>query len=716
MPSLSWPALTAAALLLVAVGAAAQARSPAAGTPAASAGSSAGDDPYLWLEQLDSPEATGWVRAENEKTVSVLETDPRFAGLHAQALAIAQARDRIPFARRIDGALWNFWQDASHTRGIWRVATTQSYDAGGAPAWKTVLDLDKLAATEKVNWVWKGADCEAERERRCLVALSDAGEDAVTIREFDLRRRRFVADGFKLPRSKQSAVWEGTNALVVAREWVPGELTKSGYPYVVKRLTRGQPLSAAVEVFRGSPSDARLKVRSFSDAQGHVATLIQRGLTFFEWESHLLTPSGARRLNLPGKATVVALFDGQLVIRLDEAWAVAGQHFAPGSLVAADLAQALSAPDELRPVLVFAPGGRQSLQDVAATGDGLLVTLLDNVRGRAYRVTRTRGGAWAATAVPLPDDTTIEISDSSPRSPVAYLSVSGYLQPQSQWRVDGRSARLLRSLPAQFDASREAIAQFEAISSDGTRIPYTVVHPKGMALDGSHPTILHAYGGFAVSKSPSYWGTLGKLWLERGGVYVVANIRGGGEFGPAWHEAGLKTKRQLIYDDFAAVGRDLVARGVTSARRLGIMGGSNGGLLMGVAMTQHPELWNAVDIAVPLLDMLRFEQIAAGALWVGEYGSVANAGERAFLARISPYNNLRRGVKYPQAFVWTTTKDDRVGPQHARKFAARLAEYGIPYHFYEFTQGGHSADANLQELARGFALEYVYFARQLMDP
>ncbi|MDM4766642.1 prolyl oligopeptidase family serine peptidase [Pelomonas sp. SE-A7] len=695
----SWPVLALLSLLFIAQGAAAQ-------------------DPHLWLEKLSSPEVSEWRRGENDKTVSVLETDPRFAAFQAQALAIEQASDRIPFVRRLDGGLWNFWQDATHVRGLWRVASPASYDAGGTPAWMPALDLDQLSATEQKSWTWKGAQCEGRREHRCLVSLSEGGEDAVTVREFDLRQRRFVRGGFELPRSRQTVVWESADALVLAREWQAGELSKSGYPYVVKRLPRGQPLSAAVEVFRGSPGDARLRLRSLSDAQGRRVVLIQRGLTFFEWESRLLTPSGTLKLNLPAKASVLELFDGQLIVRLDEAWSAAGAQFKAGTLVAVDLAQALTAPERLRPVLVFAPTAQQTLQGVAGTKSGLLLTLLDKVRGRANLLKRERDGRWTSHPIALPEDTTVEISEASPNSATAYLSVAGYLQPPSQWRVDGSDparARLLRSLPARFDASRLQVQQFEVESSDGTLIPYTVVHAKDMRLDGSNATLLHAYGGFAVSKSPSYSGTLGKLWLERGGVYVVANIRGGGEFGPRWHEAGLKTKRQQVYDDFIAVGRDLIARGITSPRRLGITGGSNGGLLMGVAMTQHPELWNAVEIAVPLLDMLRYEQIAAGSLWVGEYGSVANADEREFLARISPYANLRRDRTYPQAFVWTTSKDDRVGPQHARKFAARLAEYGIPHLFYEFTEGGHSADTNLQELARSLAQEYVYFTRQLMD-
>ncbi|MEP6501817.1 MAG: prolyl oligopeptidase family serine peptidase [Betaproteobacteria bacterium] len=711
MPRLPFPLRSALLALLVHGSAFGQ----AASAPAAAA--SAGDDPYLWLEKLDSPEAMTWVRAENQKTLSVLEKDARFPAFNAQALAIAQTADRIPFAHRIDGRMWNFWQDADHVRGIWRVASDRDYDAGGAPQWKTVLDLDKVSAAEHANWVWHGADCEAAHEYKCLLELSDGGEDAVTVREFDVRQGRFVQGGFELPKSKQNVAWENQNQLLLSREWKPGELTTSGYAYIVKRLRRGQPLSAATEIFRGKTSDVSVSPQTLTDSTGHRALVINRGMTFFESENYLVTPAGVRKLGLPEKAAILELFDGQLIVKLEQDWQAGGVKVAQGSVVAIDLAQATAKPGSLQPTIVFAPTARQSVETVAATKNALIVTTLDNVRGRATLYTRARDGAWTAAPLALPDNTTVSISATSSTSTVAWLQVAGFLQPSSQWRVDTAGAKVarLRSLPAQFDASNEEVEQFEATSSDGTKIPYFIVHPKGMVLDGSHPTILYAYGGFAVSESPYYPGVAGKLWLEHGGVWVLANIRGGGEFGPAWHEAGLKTKRQIIYDDFAAVGRDLVARKVTSARRLGIMGGSNGGLLMGVQMTQQPTLWNAVDIQVPLLDMLRFEQIAAGTSWVGEYGSVSVPEERAFLAGISPYHQIKRDVKYPQALIWTTTKDDRVGPQHARKFAARLSEYGIPYYYYEVIEGGHGAGANLKERAHTNAIEYTYFTRQLMD-
>jgi prolyl oligopeptidase len=715
------------ALIAALAGPTAQAQSPAhlrthspahsQGHSAAQQGGAGSDDPFLWLEQVSSPRAMAWVHAENAKTVVVLEHDPHYAGLYATAVALAETRDRIPYPSIIGGQLYNFWQDADHPHGVWRRTTLASYRTA-APAWTTVLDLDALSKSEKANWFWKGASCAEPVERRCLVRLSDGGEDAVTVREFDLPSASFVKDGFVLPHGKQNAAWQDPNTILVAREWAPGEVTSSGYAFVVKRLARGQPLSEAREVFRGKATDVSASPFVLDDGDGHHAVFMTRSPSFFESEQLVQTRHGFQPLGIPLKASVAGLVGGQLVIRLDTAWSPArGRTFMAGSLVSVPLAAAIANPAQLTPTLIVAPGPRESIDAVAATRNALVAAQLDNVRGRAYVYTRTAGGSWSRSRLALPDNLAIGIVDADIHSSTALLSVTGFLTPSSVWLVDAQSRALsaIKSLPAQFDASHDTVEQFEATSADGTRVPYFVVHRIGMKRDGSNPTILYAYGGFQVSETPAYSANTGKLWLERGGVWVLANIRGGGEFGPAWHDAGLKTHRQVIYDDFAAVGRDLVRRGITSTRRLGIEGGSNGGLLMGVEFTQHPELWGAVDIQVPLLDMLRYEKIEAGASWVGEYGSVSNPRERAFLASISPYNNLHAGTKYPEPFIWTTTKDDRVGPQHARKFAAKLAAMHIPYLFYEVIEGGHGAGASLTERAHTTALEMTYFTRKLMD-
>ena len=672
-------------------------------------------DAHRWLEDVNGERAMSWVRAENAKTTAALEKDPRYAAIYSAAVNMASARDRIPYVTFIAGALYNFWQDSTHVRGLWRKTSLASYRTE-SPTWTTVLDLDAIARKENANWVWHGASCARPVEQRCLLSLSDGGEDATTIREFDLLTQRFVPGGFTLPKGKQTAAWSGPDTLLVAREWAAGEMTASGYPFVVKRLARGQAVASATEIFRGTPSDVRVTAETVEDTKGHRLSFIGRATSFFEVEYSIIRPSGVARVSIPRKAYIADMIDGQVIVKLSEDWTTGSTVIRGGGLAAFNADAALRDPGHLAPVAVFEPGPRESVSGVSATNDRLMVGVTQNVKGKVLVFTRSGAGAWSHTAITLPDNVSTDIVSTDSKSNRAFISVAGYLTPSSVWLADAASATAssVKSLTPRFDASKSEVEQFEAISKDSTRIPYFMVHPKGMKLDGSHPTILYAYGGFEVSLTPRYDADVGKLWLERGGVYVVANIRGGGEFGPAWHEAGLKTHRQVIYDDFAAVAQDLIARGVTSPRRLGIQGGSNGGLLMGVQMTQHPELWGAVDIQVPLLDMLRYEKIAAGASWVGEYGSVSIPEQRDFLASISPYNNLKSGVTYPKPLIWTTTKDDRVGPQHARKFAARMSEMGLPYFFYEVIEGGHGAGANIEQRAHTSALEFTYFAQQLM--
>ena len=682
---------------------------------ASRAGAQETTDPFLWLEDVHGARASEWVKAENAKTLAVLQQDPHFTGFYDAALKIGEAKDRIPFPQIIGGRVYNYWQDASHVRGIWRTTALSDYPHA-TPAWKTVLDLDALATAEHKNWVWMGANCNSPSRKRCLISLSDGGEDAVTIREFDLATAAFVPGGFVLPHGKQDATWMDANTLMVGREWEPGLLTASGYAFVVKRVVRGEPLTSAQEIYRGSKTDVSVRTLGLWDGYGHHALFLRRAPSFFETETLILTPSGPRKMNMPLKSYFRQLVAGRLPIQLNEAWNVDGQSFSAGSLVSVDLAAATKDPEHLHPTLIYGPGPRQTLQGTSTTRDHVVIVTLDNVKGRASIYTPAPHGTWTVRPLKVPDNSAISSGAGDQTGVDSFIYVSNYLTPPMLLLADTSTGALVpaKAEAPRFDASGDEVEQHLATSKDGTQVPYFIVHPKTMNLDGGNPTILYGYGGFSVSLTPDYDPTIGKLWLEHGGVYVVANIRGGGEFGPAWHEAGLKTNRQRIYDDFTAVAQDLIARKITSPAHLGIQGGSNGGLLMGVEFTQHPELWNAVDIEVPLLDMLRYEKIQAGASWVGEYGSVSKPDEAAFLASISPYNNLKAGVKYPEPFIWTTTKDDRVGPQHARKFAAKLASIGDPYLFYEVVEGGHGPGANIKEDSFTTALAMTYFTRQLM--
>jgi prolyl oligopeptidase len=700
-------------LILAALAASSLLGSPALSQPAPNPVPADANDPFTWLEEVESPRALDWARAQNARSLDVLEKDARYEGLHQAALKIVDASDRIPTPAFRAGMIYNFWQDPEHVQGLWRRATLASYRTK-APAWETVLDLDALSKAEGRTWVWHGAACFKPDERRCLISLSDGGEDAVEVREFDLPSKRFVEGGFRLSRSKQDVAWIDEGTMVLGRDWGPGTLTESGYAFVIKTLKRGQPLDAAQEVFRGKATDVGVSPYELFDGQsGRRAVMINRAVTFFEAETYAFTPSGVVKLPLPLKSTVQGLVGGQLIFTLEQAW----NGFPQGALVAADLAELIKGGASSAKVLM-APGPRESIEQTAVSRSRVLVAAYENVKGRALIFTRTADGNWSRKALPLPDKAAVSLVDADDGSERAFVRVESYLEPPTLYLADLATAGApapVKSLSPKFDSSTHVTEQFEATSKDGTKVPYFVVRPRAMKLDGSAPTLLYAYGGFQVSQTPGYSATVGKLWLERGGVFVVANIRGGGEFGPAWHQAGLKTNRQRIYDDFAAVAQDLIARKITSPRRLGIEGGSNGGLLMGVELEQHPDLWNAVVIQVPLLDMLRFPKIGAGASWVGEYGSPDVPEERAFLASISPYHNLKAGVRYPEPLFVTSTKDDRVSPAHARKMAARMEAMRLPFLYYENIEGGHSAAANLHETAHRVALEMTYLTRKLMD-
>jgi prolyl oligopeptidase len=670
-------------------------------------------DPFLWLEEIDSPEALAWVRAQNARSLALLASDPRYPALLAEARTVITAPDRIPYPHFLGDRLANFWQDEFHVRGLWRGTTLDSYRTAD-PQWESLLDIDALATAEQRNWVFQGAVSLPPDYRRCLVALSDGGKDAKELREFDLAAARFVANGFSLSEAKQSAVWLDDDTLLVARDWGPGTLTASGYPFILKKLGRGAPLDAAEQIFAGTASDVSVGASVLRDPDGAMrGVLINRQVNFFESERYLLTDRGPIRLPVPPRSSFRAFVAGQLVFSLEQDW---GSDFPSGALVSLNLAACLADPQTVTPALILAPGPRESIEDAAATRSRLLVTVYRNVQGAAASYHFNDGG-WQASPLDLPKNVSVHIAATTDREDRAFVDVAGFLDPNTLWLVDPEAgdAAPIKSSPPRFDASGNVVEQFEAASSDGTLVPYFVIRPKALRTDGSGPTLLYGYGGFQVSLTPSYLGAAGKLWLEKGGVYVIANIRGGGEFGPPWHRAALKSDRRLAFDDFIAVAEDLIRRGITSPRRLGIMGGSNGGLLMGVMLTQRPDLFRASVIQVPLLDMLRYHKLLAGASWIAEYGDPDLPEEAAFLRSISPYHNLKPGMAYPEPFFVTSTKDDRVHPGHARKMAARMQAMGLPFLYYENVDGGHSAAANLEERARRTALEFTYLTRKLMD-
>ena len=697
------------------------------------AGVAAADD-HLALEKVDGAEAMAFVAEENRKSLAVLTGDPRYETFRREAEAILTAEDRIPSPSFLGDGVGNFWQDAANPKGVWRRTTLDSYRTA-TPRWETLLDIDALSRAEGTDWVFKGADCLAPDDARCLISLSDGGKDAVVVREFDTTTKRFVDGGFALPEGKHRIEWLDRDTLLVATDFGAGTMTESGYPFIVKTLKRGQTLTQATEVYRGDQSDGGYGVSPavYRDKDGKVsAVIITRPLDTFRSETWSLGADGKpQKLNLPERVSVFGVVGDQLVFSNDEQWRWHGRNYRPGALLIVGLRALTDVPtpgsvpaapmtDGRDPSGIFVPNARQSLQSVAVLDNTIVAAISDNVAGRLVRFQRTGAGLysiWGATDIDVPANLAVSLGDSSKSRGEVFVSTQGFLVPPTLSLADANTATLttLKSAPAKFDASRDVTEQYEATSADGTKIPYFITRPRDMKLDGSNPTIMLGYGGFQISLNPAYKPEMGKLWLERGGVFVQANIRGGGEFGPAWHQAALDGNRQRAFDDFAAVARDLEARGVTSPRRLGIYGRSNGGVLTSVSITQHPELFNAAVIESPLVDMLRYHELPAGASWIGEYGDPRIPEEAEWIARYSAYQQLRPGQPYPRVYLTTNTRDDRVHPGHARKFAARLGDLGYDHLYYEDTAGGHSNDADPVANARRWARHYVYLSQQLMD-
>ena len=666
-------------------------------------------DPFIWLEDVHSERALTWVRAQNALTQHELGTSPDFKPVYDRLLAIYDSKARIPAVTKQGDFYYNFWRDAQHVRGLWRRTTLSEYRKE-SPAWETVLDLDALAAAEKENWVWKGSIWLRPDNARCLLNLSRGGGDAVVVREFDIPSKSFVADGFYLPEGKTNVAWRSRDSVYVGTDFGPGSQTDSGYARIVKEWRRGTPLAAARTVFAGATTDVSISAR-VSDRFGFHREFIRRAITFYSGETHLRVGEKFVKLDLPVDA-LVDTFKEFITITLRSPWAVGGRTYAAGALLAAPWDSFLAGHRDFD--VLFAPAPRTSLVGVTTTREHLILTELDNVRSRLSLLTRA-GSAWQRTPLPVPEFGTVSVSSIDEDSDDYFLNVTGFLTPSSLYlgKIGREQRELLKQLPAFFNSDGLAVSQHEAVSSDGTRVPYFQVSRAGLKLDGSHPTLLYGYGGFEISMTPAYSAGSGAAWLERGGVYVLANIRGGGEFGPLWHQAALKENRQRAYDDFIAIGEDLIKRRVTTTPHLGVMGGSNGGLLVGVMLTQRPDLFGAVVCQVPLLDMQRYSQLLAGASWMGEYGNPAVPGEWSYISRYSPYHNVRPGVIYPRVLFTTSTRDDRVHPGHARKMAAKLDAQKANFLYYENIEGGHGGAANNQQSAYMHALAYTFLLKQL---
>ena len=680
------------------------------------------DDPFLWLEEVEGEQALAWVRVRNAESQALLGAEPAYAIARERMLAVLNSKYRIPYVTRRGDWFYNFWQDEAQPRGLWRRTTLAEYKQP-APAWETVLDLDALGSAEGENWVWGGAQSLGPEGRRCLLSLSRGGADAHVVREFDTVGKRFVEGGFTLPEAKSTVEWSDVDTVYVGTDFGPGSMTDSGYPRVVKRWQRGTPLAAAVTVFEAQVHDTWALV-SVDRTPGFARTLFLRGTDFFNNEHFLLQGEQLVRLDVPTDATVsfmnsVGAAGDTLLLELRSDLVIGAKTWRAGSLLAADAPAWLSG--ERAFVALFEPTPTRSLSGYTTTRSHVLINVLDTVASRVEEWRRTPQG-FERREIDAPFPGTLSLTSlndpertDDPLAEAYVLTYNDYLSPDSLQlgRTGSDERELLKTLPPVFDATGMRAEQLFATSADGTQVPYFVIRPRGFSADGTAPTLLYGYGGFEISLTPAYARSYGPAWLARGGVLVVANIRGGGEFGPAWHRAAIKAHKQRSYDDFIAVAEDLIRRRITSPAHLGIRGGSNGGLLVGAVAMQRPELFRAVVCLVPLLDMQRYHLLLAGASWMAEYGDPDVPEEWAFISKYSPYQNVRAGVPYPNILFATSTRDDRVHPGHARKMAARMLSLGHEALYYENIEGGHGGAADNQQLAHMQALEYAHLWRQL---
>jgi prolyl oligopeptidase len=658
------------------------------------------DDPHLWLEDIDGDDVLDWVRERNTACVAKFE-DSDFERMRAEALEILDTDTRIPYVRRRGSWLYNFWRDAANPRGLWRRTTLESYRSEN-PDWDVIIDVDELARDDDMNWVWAGADVIEPDHSLALVSLSPGGSDAAIVREFDMSTRTFVPGGFELPEFKSRVSWEDHDTLIVGTDFGPDSLTESGYPRMVKRWRRGQPLSEAETLFTGTREDVAV-TGGVDRTPGYERTLVYRAIDFFNDQVYQLRSGELVRIDAPTDASLSVHRDW-LLIELRSDWHTGTGSYTAGSLLAADYEQFVDGTAEL--AVVFEPDERTCLHQYAWTRDELVMVTLADVASRVEIVTP---GTWTRTPLAgIGSSTNTVIVAADETGDEIFLDSSGFLTPSTLLHGTPAGVSPIKQAPSFFDGTGLSVSQHFATSDDGTKIPYFVV---GSGRPG--PTLLSGYGGFEVAQTPGYAGVLGRLWLSRDGTYVLANIRGGGEYGPTWHTTAMREGRHKVAEDFAAVARDLVDRGITTAAQLGAQGGSNGGLLMGIMLTQYPELFGGLVCQVPLLDMKRFHLLLAGASWVAEYGDPDNPDDWAFISEYSPYQKVSSEKRYPPVLITTSTRDDRVHPGHARKMTAALEEAGQPVWYYENIEGGHAGAADNAQTAFKSALSYAFLHRML---
>lgn len=675
------------------------------------------DDPYIWLEEIQGEKALAKVDQWNADTEHLLTAAPEYPIAKAWAKQILDDTRQIAMPDAIMGEhVTNLWRDADNPRGLWRIASLESYMAG-APEWRVLIDVDQLGKDESQSWVWHGANCFAPDYARCLVSLSPGGTDADVVREFDVTTGAFVEDGFTLPEAKSNVAWYDKDTLFVGTDEGAGSLTDSGYPRLVKLWQRGTEFSEARQIAEGEQAD--ISVSGFSVLDGETRwRFVNRSPSFWTNRFSLVKDDGSTiGLPLPEDAEFEAVLGGFVIAKLNSAFETAAGTEQPGALLAWSLDSVMRG-EPSAPSVVFRPSETQAIEQVAASETRLWVKVLDDVSGKLIELTPGTAG-WTARAMALPANSTIQIAETTGKGDTALVTVENMLTPPTLWAVPSAGeAQAIDSEPAQFDAGKFTVEQRFATSKDGTKVPYYLVRPKG--VEGPLPTLIHAYGGFRAAQTPKYLtaepyrsGPLGLFWLESGNAYVLANIRGGGEYGPHWHEDALREKRQNSFDDFHAVADDLVTHRLASPRRIAASGRSNGGVLVGAVANQRPDLYGAIISGSPLIDMRRYNKLLAGASWMAEFGNPDVAEDWAFMKEWSPYQNMSEKPGVPAAFYYLSTLDDRVHPGHARKAAAKHEAFGQTFYYHEYREGGHSVGSDHEEDAKRAALLLAYLNREI---
>ena len=668
------------------------------------------DSAYQWLEQVEDEKALSWVTQNNEAAFGVLKNAPHYKDSVATNLELLNSTDRIAYATQRGDYLYNFWTDKDHQRGIYRRTTLAQYQKEN-PQWETILDVDALAKKDGQSWVYKGMDCLYPDYNRCLVSLSPGGSDAAVVKEFDISKKAFVKGGFELSEAKSAISWIDQDTVFVGTDFGPGSMTDSGYPSVVKLWQRGTSLDSAKTLYQSEQSSVAAGGYVLQDGQRKL-NIIYDATTFYTSKQFVLIDGVKTQLAIPKDADIKAFLNGELFIQLKSDWQRGNTTYSQGSVIFAPIDDVVS--DKATYQTLISSSDSLSISAVRTTKTALLVSVLDNVKSKVLRFTH-QNGQWQSKPVNIDDTGNVRILNTNESSDDFFLNYTSFLSPNTLYKVDGASGELtlLKAQKSQFSSEDLVTKQYWATSKDGTKVPYFAVMKKGIELNGKNPTLLYGYGGFEVSLKPSYSSLLGKNWLEKGGVYILSNIRGGGEFGPRWHQAALKTNRHKAYEDFEAIAQDLIDRNITSPKHLGIQGGSNGGLLMGAAFTRRPDLYNAVVCQVPLLDMKRYTKLLAGASWAAEYGDPDNPEMWQYIKTYSPFHNLDAKTTYPKVFFTTSTKDDRVHPAHARKMVAKMQDLGHEVYYYENMEGGHAGAADNSQRADMYAMIYSYLWLQL---